>query len=35
MNDIATLLHRDDTSVAVVGSTDDPAQYGPVTYRAL
>jgi len=35
MNDIATLLHRDDTSVAVVGATDDPAKYGSVIYRDL
>jgi len=35
MNDIATLLHRDDTTVAVVGATDDPAKYGSVIYRDL
>ena len=35
MNDIATLLNRDDTSVAVVGATDDPAKYGSVIYRDL
>ncbi len=35
MNDIATLLHRDDTSVAVVGATDDPTKYGSVIYRDL
>ena len=35
MNDIATLLHRDDTSAAVVGATDDPAKYGGVIYRDL
>ena len=35
MNDIATLLHRDDTTVAVVGATDDPDKYGSVIYRDL
>ena len=35
MNDIATLLNRDDTSVAVVGATDDPSKYGSVIYRDL
>ena len=35
MNDIATLLNRDDTSVAVVGATDDPTKYGSVIYRDL
>lgn len=35
MNDIATLLHRDDTTVAVVGATDDPGKYGGVIYRDL
>jgi uncharacterized protein len=35
MNDIATLLHRDDTTVAVVGATDDPSKYGSVIYRDL
>lgn len=35
MNDIATLLHRDDTTVAVVGATDDPHKYGSVIYRDL
>lgn len=35
MNDIASLLHRDDTTVAVVGATDDPAKYGSVIYRDL
>lgn len=35
MNDIATLLHRDDTTVAIVGATDDPAKYGSVIYRDL
>ena len=35
MNDIATLLNRDDTTVAVVGATDDPHKYGSVIYRDL
>jgi len=35
MNDIASLLHRDDTTVAVVGATDDPGKYGFVIYRDL
>lgn len=35
MNDIATLLNRDDTTVAVVGATDDPGKYGSVIYRDL
>ncbi|MCP4305386.1 MAG: CoA-binding protein [bacterium] len=35
MNDIATLLNRDDTTVAVVGATDDPTKYGSVIYRDL
>jgi hypothetical protein len=35
MNDIASLLHRDDTTVAVVGASDDPAKYGSVIYRDL
>lgn len=35
MNDIAKLLDRDDTTVAVVGATDDPAKYGAVIYRDL
>jgi uncharacterized protein len=35
MNDIATLLHRDDTTVAIVGATDDPSKYGSVIYRDL
>ena len=35
MNDIATLLNRDDTTIAVVGATDDPAKYGSVIYRDL
>ncbi len=35
MDDIATLLGRADTSVAVVGATDDPDKYGSVIYRDL
>jgi predicted CoA-binding protein len=35
MNDIATLLNRDDTTIAVVGATDDPSKYGSVIYRDL
>lgn len=35
MNDIETLLHRDDTTVAIVGATDDPSKYGSVIYRDL
>lgn len=35
MNDIATLLHRDDTTVAIVGATDDPTKYGSVIYRDM
>jgi predicted CoA-binding protein len=35
MNDIATLLNRDDTTVAVVGATDNPTKYGSVIYRDL
>jgi hypothetical protein len=35
MNDIATLLNRADTTVAVVGATDDPHKYGSVIYRDL
>jgi len=35
MNDIASLLHRDDTTVAIVGATDDPSKYGSVIYRDL
>lgn len=35
MNDIASLLHRDDTTIAIVGATDDPAKYGSVIYRDL
>ena len=35
MNDIASLLMEDDTTVAVVGATDDPGKYGSVIYRDL
>jgi predicted CoA-binding protein len=35
MNDIASLLHRDDTTVAVVGATDHLDKYGAVIYRDL
>ena len=35
MNDIAHLLMEDDTTVAVVGATDDPEKYGSVIYRDL
>jgi len=35
MNDIGNLLNRDDTTVAVVGATDDPTKYGSVIYRDL
>ena len=35
MKDIATLLDEPDTSVAVVGATDNPAKYGYVIYRDL
>jgi len=35
MDDIATLLGRADTTVAVVGATDDPDKYGSVIYRDL
>jgi len=35
MDDIATLLQKDDTTVAVVGATDNPAKYGAVIYRDL
>ena len=33
--DIAHLLHEQDTSVAVVGATDDRTKYGSVIYRDL
>lgn len=35
MNDIETLLVEPDTSVAVVGATDNPSKYGFVIYRDL
>ena len=35
MTDIATLLDEPETSVAVVGATDDPTKYGSVIYRDL
>ena len=35
MNDIAALLNRADTTVAVVGATDNPHKYGSVIYRDL
>jgi predicted CoA-binding protein len=33
--DIAALLDQSDTTVAVVGATDNPAKYGNVIYRDL
>ena len=35
MPDIATLLDLPETTVAVVGATDDPAKYGSRIYRDL
>ncbi len=35
MTDIATLLHDDATTIAVVGATDNSAKYGSVIYRDL
>lgn len=35
MIDIAQLLQRPDTTVAVVGATDNPAKYGHEIYRDL
>jgi predicted CoA-binding protein len=35
MNDIASLLYEDDTTVAIVGATDDPSKYGSVIYHDL
>ena len=35
MTDIATLLDKPETTVAVVGATDDPSKYGYVIYRDL
>jgi len=33
--DIARLLHDPETSVAVIGATDNPTKYGSVIYRDL
>lgn len=35
MKDLVTLLDEPDTTVAVVGATDDPSKYGNVIYRDL
>jgi predicted CoA-binding protein len=35
MNDIASLLYEDDTTVAIVGATDDASKYGSVIYHDL
>ncbi len=35
MKDILALLDEADTTVAVVGATDDPSKYGSVIYRDL
>ncbi len=35
MKDIASLLDEPETTVAVVGATDNPAKYGYVIYRDL
>jgi predicted CoA-binding protein len=35
MRDIAAMLRDPDTTVAVVGATDDPSKYGSVIYRDL
>ena len=35
MDDIATLLNAPETTVAVVGATDNPMKYGYVIYRDL
>ena len=35
MTDIATLLNEPETTVAVVGATDNPMKYGSVIYRDL
>jgi predicted CoA-binding protein len=32
---LAALLHRPDTTIAVVGATDSPGKYGGVVYRDL
>ena len=34
-SDIATLLNESETTVAVVGATDNPTKYGSVIYRDL
>lgn len=35
MKDIAQILDQPDTTIAVVGATDNPAKYGYVIYRDL
>ncbi|HSF19652.1 MAG TPA: CoA-binding protein [Vicinamibacteria bacterium] len=35
MKDIVALLDQPDTTVAVVGATDDPGKYGYIIYRDL
>ncbi len=35
MKDIATLLDEPDTTVAVVGATDNPSKYGHIIYKDL
>jgi predicted CoA-binding protein len=35
MNQVALLLDDPDTSVAVVGATDEPGKYGGIVYRRL
>jgi predicted CoA-binding protein len=35
MKDIARMLQEPDTTVAVIGATDDPTKYGSVIYRDL
>ena len=35
MTDIASLLNESETTVAVVGATDNPTKYGSVIYRDL
>ncbi len=35
MKDIATLLEEKDTTIAVVGATDDSSKFGSVIYRDL
>ena len=35
MRDIATILEEPETTVAVVGATDNPSKYGHVIYRDL